>query len=120
MTYSERRLFIQILKTFFPYGPNMLQCVINSCHFQDFEGEAGDAKAGRDYFRKRFSRLAQKAGRSKEREIYIQYVRLRARLPFLSYCFTASVTTATDTAMLRVVMAAVEGTYSSPRHVAAR
>jgi len=58
--------------------------------FPDFEGEAGDAKAGRDYFRKRFSRLAQKAGRSKEREIYIH------------------VTTATDTAMLRVVMAAVE------------
>ncbi|KIK99454.1 hypothetical protein PAXRUDRAFT_132053 [Paxillus rubicundulus Ve08.2h10] len=59
--------------------------------FPDFEGEPGDAKAGRDYFRKRFTRLAQKAGRSKEREIYIH------------------VTTATDTAMLRVVMAAVEG-----------
>jgi len=58
--------------------------------FPDFEGERGDAKAGRDYFRKRFSRLAQKAGRSKEREIYVH------------------VTTATDTAMLRVVMAAVE------------
>ncbi|KAF8139807.1 heterotrimeric G protein alpha subunit 4 [Boletus edulis] len=62
--------------------------------FPDFEGEAKDAKAGRDYFRKRFSRLAQKAGRSKEREIYIH------------------VTTATDTAMLRVVMAAVEASFS--------
>lgn len=80
------------------------------CHFQDFEGERGDAKAGRDYFRKRFSRLAQKAGRSKEREIYIQYVRMRVRLLVLSFRFP-SVTTATDTAMLRVVMAAVEGTH---------
>ncbi|KAM6497742.1 guanine nucleotide-binding protein alpha-2 subunit [Amanita muscaria] len=59
--------------------------------FPDFEGERGEAKAGRDYFRRRFARIAQKAGRSKEREIYIH------------------VTTATDTAMLRVVMAAVEG-----------
>ncbi|KDR70104.1 hypothetical protein GALMADRAFT_906384 [Galerina marginata CBS 339.88] len=58
--------------------------------FPDFDGEAGDIKAGRDYFKRRFARLAQKAGRSKEREIYIH------------------ITTATDTAMLRVVMAAVE------------
>ena len=55
---------------------------IDSCHFQDFEGEAGDAKAGRDYFRKRFSRLAQKAGRSKEREIYIQCVSMLVRYWF--------------------------------------
>lgn len=60
--------------------------------FPDYEGEPGDAKAGRDYFRKRFVRLSQKAGRSKEREIYVH------------------TTTATDTAMLRVVMAAVEDT----------
>ncbi|KAF8707058.1 hypothetical protein AX14_013708 [Amanita brunnescens Koide BX004] len=40
--------------------------------FPDFEGESGDAKAGRDYFKKRFAKIAQKAGRSKEREIYIQ------------------------------------------------
>ncbi|KAF9491609.1 heterotrimeric G-protein alpha subunit, GPA2-like protein [Pleurotus eryngii] len=58
--------------------------------FPDYEGEPGDVRAGRDYFKKRFARLAQKAGRSKEREIYIH------------------ITTATDTAMLRVVMAAVE------------
>jgi len=58
--------------------------------FPDFEGESGDIRAGRDYFKRRFARLAQKAGRSKEREIYIH------------------ITTATDTAMLRVVMAAVE------------
>ncbi|KAF9527910.1 heterotrimeric G-protein alpha subunit, GPA2-like protein [Crepidotus variabilis] len=61
-------------------------------YFPDYEGEPSDPKAGRDYFKKRFARLAQKAGRSKEREIYIH------------------ITTATDTAMLRVVMAAVEGT----------
>ncbi|KAF8632094.1 hypothetical protein AX15_002048 [Amanita polypyramis BW_CC] len=58
--------------------------------FPDFEGEPGDAKAGRDYFKKRFSKIAQKAGRLREREIYIH------------------ITTATDTALLRVVMAAVE------------
>ncbi|PIL30842.1 hypothetical protein GSI_07010 [Ganoderma sinense ZZ0214-1] len=57
--------------------------------FPDYDGEAGDAKGGREYFKKRFARLAQKAN-AKEREIYIH------------------VTTATDTAMLRVVMAAVE------------
>ncbi|KAJ7088456.1 heterotrimeric G protein alpha subunit 4 [Mycena belliarum] len=59
--------------------------------FPDFEGEAGSAHAGRDYFKKRFGRLAQKAGRAKDREIYIH------------------ITTATDTELLRVVMAAVEG-----------
>ncbi|KAF8992041.1 guanine nucleotide binding protein, alpha subunit [Cyathus striatus] len=59
--------------------------------FPDFDGEPGDIRAGREYFKRRFARLAQKAGRSKEREIYIH------------------ITTATDTAMLRVVMAAVEG-----------
>ncbi|PPQ73266.1 hypothetical protein CVT26_015224 [Gymnopilus dilepis] len=40
--------------------------------FPDFDGEPGDIRAGRDYFKRRFARLAQKAGRSKEREIYIQ------------------------------------------------
>ncbi|KAI0762527.1 heterotrimeric G protein alpha subunit 4 [Fomes fomentarius] len=60
--------------------------------FPDYDGEASDAKAGREYFKKRFARLAQKAN-AKEREIYIH------------------VTTATDTAMLRVVMAAVEGAF---------
>ena len=58
--------------------------------FPDFDGEPGDVRAGREYFKRRFAKLAQKAGRSKEREIYIH------------------ITTATDTAMLRVVMAAVE------------
>ncbi|KAF5339343.1 hypothetical protein D9611_009809 [Ephemerocybe angulata] len=58
--------------------------------FPDFDGESGDVRAGREYFKKRFAKLAQKAGRSKDREIYIH------------------ITTATDTAMLRVVMAAVE------------
>jgi len=58
--------------------------------FPDYDGPPADVKAGRDYFKKRFGRLAQKAGRQKEREIYIH------------------TTNATDTAMLRVVMAAVE------------
>ncbi|KZT09053.1 heterotrimeric G protein alpha subunit 4 [Laetiporus sulphureus 93-53] len=62
--------------------------------FPDYEGQPGDASAGRDYFKKRFARLAQKANQ-KEREVYIH------------------TTTATDTAMLRIVMAAVEGTIIS-------
>ncbi|KAJ6568483.1 heterotrimeric G-protein alpha subunit, GPA2-like protein [Mycena capillaripes] len=63
--------------------------------FPDFDGEPGNAIAGRDYFKKRFGRLAQKAGRAKEREIYIH------------------ITTATDTELLRVIMAAVEGSIVS-------
>ncbi|KAJ3839766.1 heterotrimeric G protein alpha subunit 4 [Lentinula raphanica] len=59
--------------------------------FPDYDGEPGDVKAGREYFKKRFGKLAQKADKTKEREIYIH------------------TTTATDTALLRVVMAAVEG-----------
>ncbi|KAL9715623.1 hypothetical protein Ac2012v2_000066 [Leucoagaricus gongylophorus] len=71
----EKRVPVSDIKNFFP----------------DYDGEPGDIRAGRDYFKRRFAKLAQKAGRSKEREIYIH------------------ITTATDTAMLRVVMAAVEG-----------
>ena len=78
-------------------------------HLQDFDGEAGEAKAGRDYFRRRFVRLSQKAGRSKEREIYVQCVFLPNFPPHADRFWLESVTTATDTAMLRVVMAAVEG-----------
>ncbi|KAK7688009.1 hypothetical protein QCA50_008379 [Cerrena zonata] len=69
----EKKIEHSDIKTFFP----------------DYDGEAGDARSGREYFKKRFARLAQKANQ-KEREIYIH------------------TTTATDTAMLRVVMAAVE------------
>ncbi|KAF7350056.1 hypothetical protein MVEN_01307300 [Mycena venus] len=58
--------------------------------FPDFDGEPGNAVQGRDYFKRRFGRLAQKAGQSKEREIYI---------------FT---TTTTNPDILRVVMSAVE------------
>ncbi|KAG6890507.1 hypothetical protein C0995_007706 [Termitomyces sp. Mi166 len=79
--------------------------------FPDFDGESGDIRAGRDYFKRRFAKLAQKAGRSKEREIYIQYAAVLFSWshqidsgPFS----LSSITTATDTAMLRVVMAAVE------------
>ncbi|KAJ6451199.1 heterotrimeric G protein alpha subunit 4 [Mycena sanguinolenta] len=58
--------------------------------FPDFDGEPRSVTAGHTYFKKRFGRLAVKAGRAKEREIYIH------------------ITTATDTELLRVVMAAVE------------
>ncbi|KAJ7074547.1 heterotrimeric G protein alpha subunit 4 [Mycena amicta] len=73
---------------------DLFQKKIKSSHiktfFPDFDGEPGNAIVGREYFKKRFSRLAHKAGRAKEREIYIH------------------ITTATDTELLRVVMAAVE------------
>ncbi|KAI0683188.1 hypothetical protein BC835DRAFT_1524317 [Cytidiella melzeri] len=62
--------------------------------FPEFDDEANNVCAGRDYYRKRFARLAQKVIQ-KERDIYIH------------------ITTATDTAMLRVVMAAVEGMCES-------
>lgn len=73
MICSRRKYYIRTSRTFSPYVS--LHFIMTSTHeFQDYEGEAKDVKAGRDYFRKRFSRLAQKAGRSKDREIYVQYV----------------------------------------------
>jgi len=59
-------------------------------YFSDFDGEDRDPKAGRDYFRRRFVRLARKSDRAKDRDIYVH------------------VTTATDTALLRTIMTAVE------------
>ncbi|KAF8508763.1 heterotrimeric G protein alpha subunit 4 [Gautieria morchelliformis] len=59
--------------------------------FPDYDGLPGDAAAGRDYFKRRFTRLSAKANRINEREIYTHF------------------TNATDTALLKVVMAAVEG-----------
>ncbi|KIJ45046.1 hypothetical protein M422DRAFT_29901 [Sphaerobolus stellatus SS14] len=59
--------------------------------FPDYDGPTGDAAAGREYFRRRFVRLSTKANRVNEREVYTHF------------------TNATDTALLRVVMAAVEG-----------
>jgi guanine nucleotide-binding protein subunit alpha len=58
--------------------------------FPDYDGKPKDMLEGREYFRKRFLRLAQKSSRTREREIYVHF------------------TNATDTALLRVVMAAVE------------
>lgn len=60
--------------------------------FPDYDGKPKDVMEGREYFRKRFLRLAQKSSRTREREIYVHF------------------TNATDTALLRVVMAAVEDT----------
>jgi guanine nucleotide-binding protein subunit alpha len=74
----EKKIEHSDIKTFFP----------------DFDGETGDPRSGRDYFKRRFAKLAQKAN-AQEREIYIH------------------ITTATDTALLRVVMAAVEDTIVS-------
>lgn len=101
--------------------PPLLRCSstdIGVFGIQDYDGEPRDARGGREYFKKRFARLAQKANQ-KEREIYIQYVwspthicwSVSVKLPFTDVAVpVSSTTTATDTAMLRVVMAAVEGT----------
>ncbi|KAH8827083.1 guanine nucleotide binding protein, alpha subunit [Flagelloscypha sp. PMI_526] len=61
-------------------------------YFCDYEGPEKDHRAGREYFKKRFGRLAAKSGRDKGsgREIFLH------------------ITTATDTTHLKVVMAAVE------------
>ncbi|KLO17557.1 guanine nucleotide-binding protein alpha-2 subunit [Schizopora paradoxa] len=65
-------------------------------HFPDYEGEPGNVQEGREYFRQRFTKLSRKSsGQAREREIYVHF------------------TNATDTALLRVVMAAVEGTIIS-------
>lgn len=37
-----------------------------------YSGKAKDVTEGREYFRKRFLRLAQKSSRTREREIYVQ------------------------------------------------
>ncbi|KAF7310194.1 Heterotrimeric G-protein alpha subunit 4 [Mycena indigotica] len=57
-------------------------------HFPEYDGPERNAEAGREFFKIKFARLARK-GRGKEREVYVH------------------VTTATDTAMLTIVMAAV-------------
>ncbi|KAG8721683.1 hypothetical protein FRC08_011092 [Ceratobasidium sp. 394] len=68
-------------------------------YFPDYEGPEGDATEGRNYFRRRFLKLSNKSSRNaansggpvlRKREIYTHY------------------TNATDTELLRVVMAAVE------------
>ncbi|KDQ17576.1 hypothetical protein BOTBODRAFT_105257 [Botryobasidium botryosum FD-172 SS1] len=64
-------------------------------HFPDYEGKPGSASEGRDYFKRRFLKLSAKSNRVKEREIYTHY------------------TNATDTVLLKMVMAAVEGVYHS-------
>ncbi|KAJ6610197.1 heterotrimeric G protein alpha subunit 4 [Mycena sp. CBHHK59/15] len=60
-------------------------------YFSDYEGEERNIRAGRDYFKKRFTKLTQKQGAETGRQVYIH------------------ITTATDTALLRVVMTGVEG-----------
>ncbi|KAG8905560.1 hypothetical protein FRB99_008665 [Tulasnella sp. 403] len=59
--------------------------------FPDYEGSQGNVQEGKDYFKRRFLKLSATSNRQKEREIYTHF------------------TNATDTALLRVVMAAVEG-----------
>jgi len=59
-------------------------------HFPDYEGKPGNPAEGRDYFKRRFLKLSAKSNRVKEREIYTHY------------------TNATDTVLLKMVMAAVE------------
>ena len=105
----ERKVQHSPIKNFFPVSRAfVLNTPGDRLTFvvQDYDGEPGDSRAGRDYFKRRFARLAQKAN-AKEREIYIQLVSLILNNP--AVLISLSITTATDTAMLRVVMAAVEG-----------
>ncbi|KAJ7242267.1 G-protein alpha subunit-domain-containing protein [Mycena rebaudengoi] len=82
----------------------------------DFDGEAGSAHAGRDYFKKRFKQLAQKAGRTKEREscgaTAASFLFIFVHLKTTANA-SHSITTATDTELLRMTMAAVEATRST-------
>jgi hypothetical protein len=41
---------------------------------QDFQGDRGDAVAGRNYFINRFRRLANHAGRVLDKDVFIQYI----------------------------------------------
>lgn len=61
-------------------------------YFPDFEGAPNDPEAGRKYFKKLFADSADKPGAPKSRTIYMH------------------VTNATDTNLLRAVMASVEDT----------
>lgn len=88
MTFSSGRFLILISRTSSQY---VLNVSFSSLSFsvprsQDFEGPTGDVKAGREYFKKRFAKLAVKAGRQKEREIYIQYVN-SLYISMAKYCF---------------------------------
>jgi hypothetical protein len=76
MTFSRRKYNTPTSRHSSPCGISIsiFETVSEIYPIQDFDGEPRDANAGRDYFKKRFARLAQKAGRSKEREIYIQFV----------------------------------------------
>jgi hypothetical protein len=64
-------------------------------YFPDYDGAPGNATAGRDYFKTCFLSVSQNRLMT-ERKVYIH------------------TTTATDTAMLRPVMSAVEKCVSSP------
>ncbi|KAG8985752.1 hypothetical protein FRB90_004465, partial [Tulasnella sp. 427] len=64
-------------------------------YFPDYDGAPGDFDEAKVYFKRRFLKLSAKSSRQKEREIYTHF------------------TNATDTALLRVVMAAVEALLSS-------
>ena len=77
----DQRIKHSDVKNFFPVRSiaAILCAAVHSLCAQDYDGEPGDAEAGKSYFKKRFARLAQKANQ-KEREIYIQCVPLRLRL----------------------------------------
>ncbi|KAJ7886678.1 heterotrimeric G protein alpha subunit 4 [Mycena leptocephala] len=61
--------------------------------FPDFQGDRGDAVAGRNYFINRFSRLANRAGRVLDKDVFIHVV------------------TATDTGMMAELMNSVARFY---------
>ena len=78
----EKRVPVSDIKNFFPvrkclliiWDSKLILIRVGIRSRKDYDGEPGDIRAGKDYFRRRFTKLAQKAGRAKEREIYIQCV----------------------------------------------
>jgi len=61
-----------------------------SDYFVKYRGKAGDAQAGKDFFKTTFLKLSVSSSQTKPREVYVHF------------------TTATDTALLRRVMVSVE------------
>ena len=76
---SRKILGIATFATSFRYvNTSLMHSCVHS--LQDYEGEPGDVRQGREYFKKRFLRLGRVPGKEKEREIYVQLVNIFSRL----------------------------------------
>ena len=74
----ERKVRTSHIRTYFPVSdvaPPLLSRFVWLTPAQDFDGEDGDTKAGREYFKKAFASLSRRTDlKVRERDIYIQYV----------------------------------------------